>query len=697
MSSVEPSAATSAFRRRFILGVFCAALLVNLWAVTRYWNASLRDAHEFRQHQTALTALFFQKDGLRLDYETPVLGPPWSIPMEFPLYQAVVAKLSNGTGLPLEQAGRLTSILFFYATLPAVWLLLRRRLVDPLDGWLVLAAILVCPLYLFYSRTFLIESTALCMTAWFLVAFDRALDRPRSVALFAAWVFGALAAATKVTTFAAFWIAIVVVTLARVFGRRRSGESWSVALGVPAGRALLAMGVPLLAGVGWVVYSDHLKELNPYGRLITSESLRPFNVGTLAQRFSAEWWRGIGVTSFKQILVVPGLVLLLGGIGFVDARTRRLAASCAACYAGGFLLFANLYYIHDYYFYASAVFLLAAFGLVAAGLLRSRRLHPAIAALLIVGALAFQVRAYHGSYYTFFLRENAPPPHEAEIIRAITPPDDVVAGFGFDWSSILPYYAQRRAIMPFSSHTGDFERLDESLAHLEERRVSTVLISSQQRGNYHFTGVLIHKLQLVAEPIARTADMDIYVRRDRVDAAVAALRTKPDWGAELNLAPKLGAVVLNERHDLTTPQWANRFGMTSPAPFLSKGPEPVGVFDFEGAPLISTQAPTEIHFHPPPGSRSFRAVGGMLPASYSDGNRTPGVVITVYEELPNGTRRMLFERMLTPLVTEGDRGDITIAHSQELPFEGTLIFAHYPVPSGDVSYSWSYWKSIAIQ
>jgi hypothetical protein len=51
-------------------------------------NQPLIDRHEFRQTQTALSALFMQPglEGL-LNYETPVLGAPWSIPFEFPLFQ----------------------------------------------------------------------------------------------------------------------------------------------------------------------------------------------------------------------------------------------------------------------------------------------------------------------------------------------------------------------------------------------------------------------------------------------------------------------------------------------------------------------------------------------------------------------------------------------------------------------------------
>jgi hypothetical protein len=401
MPTVSTPSSHPVLLRRIVTGLFILALAVNLWALTRGWNASLRDGHEFRQYQTALTAFYFKKDGLRLDYETPALGPPWSIPLEFPLYQAVVAKLSNLSGQPLEQAGRLTSVFFFYATLPAIWLLLRRRLSDVFERLLVLTPVLLCPVLMFYSRTFMIESTALCLTVWFLVFFELILDRPGSGSLLAGWLLGALAALTKVTTFAAAWIFLAALVIERILTRHRDGQSWGRATVLTAGLALLAVSVPLAAGTAWVVYSDHLKESHPYARMLTSTSLRTFNLGTFAQRATYAWWREIGQISVKQVLALPGFLTLLGGICIVAAPYRRLALICTVSYAGGFLLFANLYYVHDYYFYASALFLLMAFGIVSAGLLRSRWIPWGVALLVIVGGLAGQVDAFGRTYYSF--------------------------------------------------------------------------------------------------------------------------------------------------------------------------------------------------------------------------------------------------------------------------------------------------------
>ena len=68
----------------------CAVLFLTLLVWIGYlrvgWSHAHMAGHEFRQAQTALSIQAIDREGYRLDYATPVLGKPWSIPMEFPLY-----------------------------------------------------------------------------------------------------------------------------------------------------------------------------------------------------------------------------------------------------------------------------------------------------------------------------------------------------------------------------------------------------------------------------------------------------------------------------------------------------------------------------------------------------------------------------------------------------------------------------------
>src|SRR5258708_806650 len=73
-------------------------------------NASLIDRRSFRQTQTAISVRAMLDGGPWLAYETPVLGQPWSIPFEFPTYQWLVALTELATHLPIDQAGRVVSV-----------------------------------------------------------------------------------------------------------------------------------------------------------------------------------------------------------------------------------------------------------------------------------------------------------------------------------------------------------------------------------------------------------------------------------------------------------------------------------------------------------------------------------------------------------------------------------------------------------
>ena len=163
------------------VGLFIFSVVLNLVFSSVGLRHSLLEVHDFRQVQTALTARCLQEEGWSLAYPTPLFGPPWSAPMEFPFYQVCVARFGALTGLPLEPAGRLVALGFLYLSLPAWFGLAGLLGLPPARRWLLLSLILLSPVYLYYSRSFMIESTTLCASAWFLFAYCRALEGRRAV------------------------------------------------------------------------------------------------------------------------------------------------------------------------------------------------------------------------------------------------------------------------------------------------------------------------------------------------------------------------------------------------------------------------------------------------------------------------------------------------------------------------------------
>ncbi|MEZ4846386.1 MAG: hypothetical protein R2877_05425 [Bdellovibrionota bacterium] len=150
-------------RNSWILLVGLFAVVVQLICSLHGWNKRLLDLHAFRQTQTAISTYYMVEEGLAIDYQTPVLGKPWQIPMEFPSYQLLVASLVKVSKAPLEQTGRFVSMLFFYLSILSCLLILRQWTIDASsDGHRICDPFDEPALYMFWS-TFMIESMALCL------------------------------------------------------------------------------------------------------------------------------------------------------------------------------------------------------------------------------------------------------------------------------------------------------------------------------------------------------------------------------------------------------------------------------------------------------------------------------------------------------------------------------------------------------
>ncbi|HEY8994449.1 MAG TPA: hypothetical protein VIM71_07305 [Lacunisphaera sp.] len=695
MNSADPAASDSKSVPTAAWALLVVAVLVNLWLVTRHWTDNLLDAHEFRQVQTAITADAIKDHGFALAYETPLLGPPWSVPMEFPTYQLGVATLSRATGLPLEQAGRLLSILGFYTGLPAVWLLLARWGLSPLVRICASAFILTCPILVFYSRTFMIESTALCLGLWFLWSFWRAVGERSWRTLPLVWIFGTLAGLTKVTTFALFCVAAGLVTLVSTLGwinRRPAIRSWT-----SGWIALAGLLVPLLAGIGWVAYSDHLKELNPYAGFIISANLHEWNWGTLAQRFKPDFWDTIYRVTSLDVASEPALVLLLATCMGAVSSIRWRIIICLGLYLSGSLLFANLYFVHDYYSYATACFLSIALGVAAGSLLEQGKVVRRTAWAFLILALLAQVGTFWRGYGNFYKRPNASAPAFAEIIKRTTAPADVLVAFGLDWNGVIPYHAHRRALMVPNHMLDDRAAYKKSLAGFGDLKTGALIIAGTLRNSPEFIIPRLRQFDMEDFPVASTDDMDLYLRKDLHARARSDLRDNHYPGVVFQLERKPVHLDESTAVALTGEDWRGKFPMYQPAPDAYRSPFHPVTDEIDGHPVIRTHAPMEFLFRAPTGARQVEAIGAMVREAYNNGNATDGVILQILEEFPDGRRQLLAERELKPMTRPEDRAEVTLQYTSPKPYRGVIVLRVDPGQMGVINCDWGYWRSVKIK
>jgi hypothetical protein len=428
-----------------LYGILVLALLFALAVLCVGLFQPLLDQYQFRQTQTALTSYWLMRGGPIFAYETPVAGFPWSIPFEFPVYQ-IIAALLSGIGVPLDAAGRIVSFAFFVGCLWPLHVLFRALRFDDTTFPCVAILFLLCPLYLFWGRTFMIETCALFFSLLWLAHLARFFAEPRLAAAAIALVAGSLGVLAKATTFPAFAVLGGLLLLKECYGAWTAGVLGERAR--PLLLALLVIAAPFVVGGAWTVYSDAVKAHNEIGVRLTSFALAPWTFGTWGQRFGATLWRDVvwrrALSDAFGYAAIPALALIV--VTSLSRKYLYVIAACVLAFLVPFLVFANLHIVHTYYQTANAIFIVAAAGLAVAGLMRMKRNCLAVLCLggLVAGQLLYFRSAYAGLLTNDFSLE--PRFRIANLARSATGPDTSLVIIGGDWSSVIPYYAQRRSL-----------------------------------------------------------------------------------------------------------------------------------------------------------------------------------------------------------------------------------------------------------
>jgi hypothetical protein len=663
---------------RALVAVFAALVLGALWLLTRSWHASLLDRYEFRQLQTAVSAWWMAAEGWRLDYLTPLFGPPWSVPMEFPTYQFVVAQLHHLTGLPLDQAGRLASILFLLATLPALHDLLAVSGMRASRRLLATGLVLTAPVYLFYGRAFMIETAALCFSVWFLALLRRALARPGAALIAATTLFAVLAALTKITTYLVFGLPALALVLRAL---RAGGPGRAGRLAAAAIPAVLSLGLAWW----WVRHGDAVKDSNPFTGFLTARELHDWNFGPLALRGDWSFWLHLHETVVGYNLAEGAIAVALLCVPFAAPAARRAAAVALAGFLSGPLVFANLYHIHDYYYAANALLLVGAAGLLLASAWDNPRL-PRGANWLALGIIvACQGNAFYRGYYSHHRQPAPPPPALAAVIRQAVPPEGVVLIYGADWNPLLPYYMERRALMVPGERENETDVLEQVLARLPPRHIAAMVVHGDRlRHRADFIRERTARFGLSPVPAAGDADNDLYL-----PGSLPAAAPPPPPVADDAFAAGLKAETLPE---------AAR-ALFSPAPVEVRSRYGVSFAELDGRPILNAHAPSELVFAPPPGSRRLHAVAGLPDGAFAPGGAavTDGITIEVIAETPAGARTRLFQRTLDPAREPADRGPQSVDVDLPPLFTGRLRLRLGNGPKHNPTNDWAYWAGVEIR
>lgn len=679
--------------------LFGTLLAVHGWLLSIGWTNGNLPGQEFRQTQTAISALFVQREqNFALAYPTPVLGAPWTAPMEFPLYQWTVVKVSDWTGLPLVQAGRAVSAACFYLAVAGLFPLLGALGCMGPRRWIAATFALTCPIYVFYSRAFLIETMALAFSVWFLVAFVRFVNRPVWWALVLAALFGVGAALVKITTFMVFLVPAGWLTAVRMWQARPRGLA---AVAREGAWALAVIAAPIAAGAWWTRFADAVKHASLNTRFLESTNLVGFNFGTSDDRFSAvTWslhWRNLSQGVASPVLVGATVLLALT----LGRRAWRPLAICVVCYLAPLAIFPVLYSRHDYYSIANALFLLAAVGLaVAEGWHSGRRW---LIALVLVALHVVQLWTYRNTYLDLQARWSPGGSELTKAVRAMTGPDDVIVGAGLDWDSNLAFYTQRRAYMIRYGMEQDWTFLHQAFRGQAGQPVTVFVRRGERAADPTLLGLMEQYFEIDPRPIFHWKDETVFGRKDRRAIMIDAVR-------RTSAIPevRLDSSTETEKWSMMGREMSYADLLESDRALLSiLGTErPVKLFtefglsamEQDGRPVLFAHAETRFWFPAPAGRSVVRVEFCVMPGAYDgpERDRSDGVEFAIDEEKPDGTRTRLQSVFLDPNRTAADRGFHVLEVTLDQAAPSTIVVSSGPGPHGNKARDWSAFASVRI-
>lgn len=688
MDAAAPRAPTRMESRIALVG-FLVCLGFHFWGMTVGWTSRNLPGGEFRQAQTALSTHWIKAEqNFALAYPTPVLGKPWSLPMEFPLYQWTVVTVSKVTNWSLTKAGRAVSIACFYLTLPAVFLLLRRWRIAPTHRWLVLAVAVTCPLYIFYTRAFLIETMALMFSVWFWVAFERAVTGRSRAWLAVAMVAGTGAGLVKVTTYMLYLLPAGVWALTRLWAARKQG--WKTELAWMTATVV----VPFGATLWWLDFADATKALNPLANFLTSSNLKEFNFGTTAIRLSPAAWATKLRIVREELTWLPALLFCLVLLP-LGARARwRSVAGCLLAFGAVLVIFPVLYEHHEYYYVANTLLLLLAMGLALVALLESR-----VARWVAYGAVALVLVGQGWRYLEWYYptQRLISPGGDGltTSLRTLTNPGDVIVVLGQDWNSMTAYYAQRRAIMFRDDIARDGAKVEQALADLREEKIGALVIVGEPDGAQWLIDRAASR-GLGAEPLYVWRNARVFVPQVRRTELLHSLLENDFHEVALapGVEPRRASLAGKWFEMAAIHRWQRKpFVGFQPAPvrfFASFGPAMDGS---SGQPMYGAHPVTRLVFALSAGSHTLRSALQMSVDAYrldlSDAETTDGVEVSLFLIGPGNERKQIATRYFDPRRNREDRGNLRLLEftfTLESAGEVELFFG--PGPAGKDTRDW---------
>ena len=429
--------------------LFIIAIII-LSIIVRFINIDkpiVTDAHAFRQSQTAITVQTYLNEGYSLfDYQTPVLGYPYQIPMELPTYQTIVYGFMKVFSLEnIDVAGRVVSILIFYISAILLFLLAQNIFRNSKISIATFLIYILLPFNIFWSRTFMIDYLSVTFALGyilFFLYFLQSTDKKKILFLLLSILFGVLGATTKITTMIITAPLMIYFTTNEFFIDYKKHlkliellkQNWLKYLSI----SLVAI-LPLISGIAWVEYADYIKSQNVFTQFLTSEALGSWNYGTMEQKLDISKWYKV-FKNFDSIFLGIAIVVILA-----TKHNIKISLIMIATIFITIAIFFNLYHEHTYYLISLMPFYALLIGIAIAQInIKQKWVNIALIATLVVSIISSIVSILPNMKADNY---NHPYSITGKALNAITENNDNIITYGFDWTSVYLYSANRKGVM----------------------------------------------------------------------------------------------------------------------------------------------------------------------------------------------------------------------------------------------------------
>jgi hypothetical protein len=402
------------------------------------------------------------------------------------------------------------------------------------------------------------------------------------------------------------------------------------------------------------------------------------------------------VDRWHDAIMAPWII----GVGLVagillSGAARWRVVGLAGVFFLAQLMFPFAYAYQDYYYYACTVFLLGGLGFALNALFDSRCPRWGCWLILAVPFVAQLSNYWHGYRPSQLLKSDGGFNYTVAL-NDIAPKDGVLVIAGADWAGMIPFYAQRKALMIRNGLEFDGAYLKRAFDDLDGENVCALVLIGPLRYNRPLLEKAADKFNLDADsPTFSQGYTDVYFSQPYIEGVQTRLKIDSNKYPEV-LAKTSDSKKAKASFRITSEVARSSFANVSPAPFKAHFTFGLDHIAADGKDAISFHPDSDVWLHAPAHATTINWNFGIFPGAYErTGDKTDGVEFIVTGEVFGGQQRIVFKRLLDPVKQPADRGlqQVVVPYTP-LPDE-TLIFSTRPNKSA--AFDWAYTVKIEVK